>query len=138
MFDDDDPVLRRVRTIALAFPGAAEKVSHGRPVFFTTKIFAYYGGSTKVDGVYQQHDQSVVVKPDEDEARALADEERTYPPAYLAPSGWIGIDLDGAGTDWAEIRELVEASYRMTAGRRHIAELDARVQSGPASGRAES
>ena len=49
MFDDDDPVLARVRTIALALPDAAEKVSHGRPAFFTTKVFAYYGGSLKVD-----------------------------------------------------------------------------------------
>ncbi|MFI5841833.1 hypothetical protein ACIA8K_19190 [Catenuloplanes sp. NPDC051500] len=55
MFDDADPVLRRVREIALAFPDAAEKVSHGRPAFYTTKVFAYYGGSVKVDGVYRQH-----------------------------------------------------------------------------------
>mgnify|MGYP000895616343 CR=1 FL=1 len=37
-----------------ALPGAAEKVSHGRPAFFTTKVFAYYGGSRKVDGVYDK------------------------------------------------------------------------------------
>ena len=35
MFDDGDPLLVRVREIALAFPGAAEKVSHGRPAFTT-------------------------------------------------------------------------------------------------------
>lgn len=125
MFDEDDPVLHRIRTIALAFPGAAEKVSHGRPAFFTTKVFAYYGGSIKVNGVYVQHDRSLVVHPDEEEVRALAEEERCYRPAYLGPSGWIGVDLDD-DTDWSEVRELVEVSYRMTAGARLVAELDAR------------
>lgn len=28
MFDDDDPVLERVRSLALTLPGAGEKVSH--------------------------------------------------------------------------------------------------------------
>ena len=47
MFDDTDPVLARVREIALALPEAAEKVTHGRPTFFTAKVFAYYGGSPR-------------------------------------------------------------------------------------------
>ncbi|HUG85363.1 MAG TPA: hypothetical protein VMM13_12400, partial [Euzebya sp.] len=64
MFDDDDPVLARVRGVALVLPDAAEKVSHGRPAFFTTKIFAYYGGSRKVDGEWVQHPQSIMLLPD--------------------------------------------------------------------------
>ena len=50
MFDDDDPLLARVRELAFDLPEAAEKVSHGRPCFFTKKVFCYYGGSLKVDG----------------------------------------------------------------------------------------
>ena len=50
MFDDVDPMLLRVRHLALGFPGGAEKVSHGRPAFFTKKVFAYYGCSVRVDG----------------------------------------------------------------------------------------
>ena len=61
MFDETDPLLGRLRALALALPDAAEKISHGHPAFFTTKIFAYYGGSVKVDGVYQQHEHSVLV-----------------------------------------------------------------------------
>ncbi len=125
MFDDEDPILGRVRETALALPGAAEKVSHGRPAFFTTKVFAYYGGSIKIDGAYEQHDQSLVVHPDEEEVRSLTEEDRFYRPAYLGPSGWIGVDLDDK-TDWTEVSELIEASYRMTASARLIAELDAR------------
>ena len=125
MFDEDDPYLARVRELALALPGAAEKVSHGRPAFFTKKVFAYYGGSLKVDGDWVQHGQSVVVLPDPDDRAALVEDPRIFVPAYLGPSGWIGIDLDG-DTDWDEVAELLDASFRLTAPRRTIAELDTR------------
>ena len=58
-FDDDDPVLSRVRELCLALPGAAEKVSHGRPMFFTRKAFAIYGGVTKGDRHSGRYDESV-------------------------------------------------------------------------------
>jgi len=125
MFDDGDPFLARVRELASAFPGADEKVSHGRPALFTTKVFAYYGGSIKVDGKWVQHPHSIVVLPDAEDRMALLDQARTYAPAYLGPSGWIGIDLD-SDVEWAEISELLDASYRLTAPKRLIAELDAR------------
>jgi hypothetical protein len=124
MFDDRDPLLRKVRTLALALPDAAEKISHGHPAFYTTKVFAYYGGSVKVDGVYRQHEHSLVLLLPPDEREALQADGRCYVPAYLGPSGWLGIDLDEA-TDWAEIAELLDASYRRTAGPRRVARLDA-------------
>ena len=125
MFDDDDPILARVREIASALPGADEKVSHGRPAFFTKKVFAYYGGSLKIDGHWVEHAHSLIFLPDPADRPALVDDPRVYAPAYLGPSGWLGVDLDG-GTDWVEIAELLDASYRLTAPRRSIAELDAR------------
>lgn len=123
MFDDDDPILARVRAIASEFPGADEKVSHGRPAMFTKKVFAYYGGSLKVDGEWVQHPHSIVVQPDPGDRLALLDDARVYVPAYLGPSGWIGVDLDD-NTDWTEVTELLDASYRVTAPARLIAELD--------------
>lgn len=123
MFDDDDPLLVRLRILALAFPDAAEKVSHGRPAFYTTKVFAYYGGSIKIDGTYQQHPSSLLVLPDRDEAAALLQEPRAYRPAYLGASGWVGVDLD-RHTGWDEVAELVENSYRNTAGPKRIRMLD--------------
>lgn len=126
MFDDDDPVLARVRELALAFPGADEKVSHGRPAFFTKKVFAYYGGSIKVDGAWVQHPQSIMVLVDDDEREALVADERVFVPAYMGPSGWLGVDL-GSDTDWDEVRELLDASYRLTAAKRLITELETRA-----------
>src|SRR5690242_20397384 len=109
MSDEADPVLGRVRELALAFPDAAEKISHGHPAFYTTKIFAYYGGSVKVDGVYHRHEHSVLVLPDPDEREALAGDARCYVPAYLGPYGWVGLDLS-ENTDWGEVGELLDAS----------------------------
>ena len=127
MFDDADPALARVRALALALPDADEKVSHGRPAFFTTKVFAYFGGSVKVDGEWVQHERCVVVLVDDDEREALLADERTYVPAYLGPSGWVGVDLPDASSDegWDEVAELLDASYRLTAGARRVARLDA-------------
>ena len=125
MFDDADPHLARVRALARALPGADEKVSHGRPAFFTKKVFAYYGGSLKRDGEWVEHPHSLTVLPDESDRRALLGDPRVYVPAYLGPSGWIGVDLDES-TDWDEVAELLDASYRLTAPRRLIAELDGR------------
>jgi predicted DNA-binding protein (MmcQ/YjbR family) len=125
MFDEADPILGRLRTLALAFPDAAEKVSHGHPAFFTTKVFAYYGSSVKVDGVYQQHEHSLVVLIDPGERAALLADDRCHVPAYLGVSGWIGVDLT-EDTDWDEVGELLDASYRRTAGPRRVAALDSR------------
>ena len=124
MFDDTDPVLARLRQIALGFPDAAEKISHGHPAFYTTKVFAYYGGSIKVDGRYERHEHSVLVLAEPQDRPALVEDPRCYVPAYLGPSGWIGLDLD-RNTDWAEVNELVDDSYRLTAGKRRVARLDA-------------
>lgn len=126
MFDDDDPLFVRVRKLAAVLPGTDMKVSHGRPAWFTKKIFAYYGGSVKVDGIYEQHEQSVMVLPDPGDRQALLEDDRTFVPAYLGPSGWIGVDLDET-TDWTEIAELLDASYRLTAPKKLIAELDAQA-----------
>lgn len=130
MFDDDDPVLERVRSLALELPGADQKVSHGRPAFFTTKVFAYYGGSQKIDGEWVAHDQAVMVQPDPSERQALLEDDRFWVPAYLGASGWLGLDLDPdpAAVDWVEVGELLDASYRLTAPARLVRELEGRPE----------
>lgn len=122
-FSDDDLVLERVRRLALALPGTAEKISHGRPVFHTTKVFAWYGMSRKDDGVWVQHPQSVCVLLPEEERLALAEHPLSWVPGYLGPSGWLGIDLS-EDADWEEVAELLEESYRQTAPLRLVSALD--------------
>ena len=127
MFREDDPVLGRVREIALAFPQAHEKVSHGRPAFFVTKMFVMYGGSMKppTKGDYIQYPQSIMVKVDESDRRALEQDARTFYPAYLGPAGWLGLDLSTRKkVDWGEVGELIDASFRLTAPKKVIKQLD--------------
>lgn len=131
MFDDDDPYLARVRAICLRFPGAEEFVSHGRPSFRTRKVFLTYGGGVKGAGAdHHRFGRAIIVEPDEAERPALEADPHYFLPAYYGPFGWIGWDLAHGGTlpdevDWAEVGELVDASYRRTAPRALVRELDA-------------
>jgi len=126
MFDDDDHVLARLREICLALPGADVKISHGRPAFFTKKIFAGYGAVLKGQHHSGQYDHALVFMPDPGERAAFDQDDRFFTPAYWGPSGWLGLDLAGGDVDWAEVAELVQDSYRATAPKKLIAELDER------------
>jgi len=127
MFRDDDPVLAKVRKIALGFPEAFEKVSWGRPVFCAPKIFVMYGGSRKTDttGEYVQYPQSILVKVDQSDRKALEQDTRFFFPAYMGPSGWLGLDFTARKkVDWNEVTELIDASFRMVAAKKLIRQLD--------------
>jgi len=125
MFDDADPVLARLRKIALAFPEAVEKISHGRPTFSAPKMFAIYGGSRKnPSGPHTRYDHALLIKVDDSERLALQQDPRFFFPAYLGPFGWLGLDFDAAKVDWDEVGELVDASFRLQAPARLIKQLD--------------
>ncbi|HEX2284371.1 MAG TPA: MmcQ/YjbR family DNA-binding protein [Mycobacterium sp.] len=129
MFHDDDFGLADVRKIALSFPEAFEKISWGRPVFCAPKIFVMYGGNAKGDepGEYVPYPYSVLVKVDESDRKALAQDSRFFYPAYMGPSGWLGLDLTAKKkVDWDEVRELIDASFRIVAPRKLVKELDIR------------
>ena len=124
-YRDDDPLLIRLRELVLALPEAAEKVSHGRPNFYTVKVFAMFGGVVKGDHYADDYARSVVFLPDADERVALLADERFFVPGYVGAYGWIGLDLAVGEVDWTEVRELVEMSYRNTAPARLVRLLDA-------------
>jgi len=127
MFRDDDLGLAQVRKIALGFPEAFEKISWGRPVFCAPRIFVMYGGGAKTDvkGEYLQYPYSILVKVDESDHRALEQDTRFFFPAYMGPSGWLGLDFAAKeSVDWDEVRELIDASFRMTAPKKLIKQLD--------------
>jgi predicted DNA-binding protein (MmcQ/YjbR family) len=128
MFHGDDFGLLDVREIALGFPGAFEKISWGRPVFCAPKMFVMYGGNAKGpdSGDMTPFPHSMLVKVDESDRRALAQDSRFYFPAYMGPFGWLGLDFTAADVDWDEVRELVDASYRLVAPKKLIKELDSR------------
>ncbi len=131
MFDAGDPHYVRLREICLALPGAQEKIAHGRPNFFTRKVFAAFGGSLKGEHGSPVAGHSVLFLPDPSERAALLEDERCFVPAYVGAAGWLGLSFHLIGgadlVDWDEVAELVDASYRLTAPARLVKELDSRA-----------
>lgn len=113
-----DWLLSQIRELALALPEAAEKLSHGSPAFHVEggKFFAYFSYDRHLDGV-----TGLLVKCSGQEEQAMlidSDPELYYRPAYLGPSGWIGIRLDLPPVDWTHISEWLAKSWRLSAPRR--------------------
>ena len=127
MFADGDPILARLRELALSFPGAAEKVSHGRPVWFTTSQFAMYGGHVKGSHGDTSLERALMFKPDADHRDLLLGDERFVVPAYVGPFGWLAIALDTWEPSWDEVLDLIDESFRMTAPPKLVKELDSRA-----------
>lgn len=119
MYADDDPYLARLRPLALAYPEAVEKESHGRPTFFAGKVFAVFSGT-------EERPFGLYVKPEPDDRVALLGDDRFYVPPYYGPSGWLALDFEAAEVDWTEVDELLDASYRQVALQRMVKALDAR------------
>lgn len=106
---------RTVRKVAMALPEAEERETWGTPTFrVRSKIFAMFaeGGS------------EVWIKSTHDEQRALIamDPGIYFHPAYVGPSGWVGVRYGKA--DRAEIEELLIEAWRMTAPKRLVAAFD--------------
>ncbi len=110
--------LDRLREICLALPEAAEKETWGEATFrVRDKIFAVAGveeGRTSM---------SCKAPPGVQEMLVGADPRRFYRPPYVGHRGWVGVRLD-AGTDWDQVADLVEESYRTTAPKKVAALLD--------------
>ena len=110
--------LARIRAICLALPAADERLSHGSPGFFITKVkfFAYFWHNHHDDGITACH-----VKTSGREEQAMLvdlDPEFYFVPPYLGPSGWIGMRLDHPDTDWDRVADRIATSWELVAPRR--------------------
>ncbi len=107
----DDP-LPKLRRIALALPGAWEKVSHGEPTFWVGKrMFASYANAANHHGAGRN---AVWCKADHlTQTLLLAKAPALYfSPPYVGPTGWIGIYLDGR-IDWQAVAERLDHAHRL-------------------------
>jgi len=52
-----------------------------------------------------------------------SDPQRFFVPKYVGHAGWIGVRLD-VPVDWNIVADLVTDSYRMTAPKRLLAQLE--------------
>jgi phosphoribosylglycinamide formyltransferase-1/phosphoribosylamine--glycine ligase/phosphoribosylglycinamide formyltransferase/phosphoribosylformylglycinamidine cyclo-ligase len=118
MSPDPDAVLTRVRELALALPGTAERTSHGSPGFHIEKgkFFAYFWHNHHSDG-----ETIVIVKTSGTEEQAMLiemDPDCYFSPPYLGPSGWVAIRLDRDDVDWDRVSDRIAQSWEMVAPRR--------------------
>jgi hypothetical protein len=114
--------LTRLRRLCLGFPDAHEVEAWGEPTFrVRNKLFAMFSGS----GHHGAGQSAVWCKapPGDQELMVRMAPTRFFRPPYVGPSGWVGVYLD-ARTDWKELKDLLEESYRMTAPKRLLARLD--------------
>ena len=117
MSPDHQGDLEKLRAVALALPGSAERTSHGSPGFHIDggRFFAYFWHDHHGDG-----ETAVLVKTtgaDEMEALIAADPALYYKPAYLGPTGWIAIRTNAEGSDWDHIGDRVAQSWELVAPR---------------------
>ncbi|HSD48385.1 MAG TPA: MmcQ/YjbR family DNA-binding protein [Actinomycetota bacterium] len=106
---------RTVRRLALELPEAEERETWGTPTFRVhDRIFAMFAES----------EREVWVKSTHDEQRALIamDPETFFHPAYVGPSGWVGVRFRTA--DRGELRELMVEAWRLTAPKRLVKAFD--------------
>lgn len=116
--DRSHPLMVRLRDICLSYPDAVEVSAWGRATYRNPKrIFVVAGASMEIPF-------SMVFKPDPDDAPALRQDPRMFVPPYWGPSGWLGVRLE-PDSDWVELAELVDASYRQVALKRQLTALDA-------------
>ena len=119
---DVDDVLEQVRRICLAMPESSERETWGHPTFrIRDKIFSTYG---RVDDESDRSVTTMTMKAaDGEQESLLAEGHPFFYPKYVGSKGWIGIVLD-ADTEWTEVAELVEDSFRLIAPKRVSAKLD--------------
>ena len=117
--DPHGPLVGRVRAICLAYPEVVEVPAWGRVTFRAgKKIFVVTGSS-------MDRPDTIVFKPEPADDPALRQHPLVFVPPYFGASGWLGYELDHPATDWDEVAELIDASYRQVALKRQLAALDA-------------
>lgn len=117
----DAILVQRLRKICLAFPEAAERISHGEPTWFAGKgkVFAM------LDNHHHDSPHLAVWLPQPSGAQQAlidADANRFFRPPYVGPSGWVGVVLD-TKPDWAMVEALVRESFVHVATKKLVAQL---------------
>ena len=117
-FPPEHPLNIRVRALCMAYPEAAEVISHGRCTFRAGKRqFALVG---------VRDEGAVVFIPDPSERPALLERDDVFVPPYEGAYGWLALRVTADAGDWTLLAELIDTSYRRVALQRQLRALDAR------------
>jgi hypothetical protein len=111
--------LPRLRKLSLSLPEAHEVEAWGAPTFrVKNRLFAMYAHA---DNHHGEGRASVWIKSDKENQALMirTQPDRFFKPAYVGPSGWIGVYLDDA-PDWDEVLELLRDGWKMIAPRKVV------------------
>ena len=108
----EEAVLRRLRKICLALPGATETQTFGHPTFqIARKTFAVleeYKGELGICFKVGELLQDVFLK-----------DVRFFRTPYIGKHGWVTLRVHTAPLDWKEVRELAKGSYQLVEPKKH-------------------
>jgi len=116
MPDNEQSRLKQLTKLAESLPEATTNIvgrkNEHRQFRVGKKTFAYY--------LHFHHNDGVIglcakVPPGENTRLAADNPKKYYIPAYLGPSGWVGIRLDLPKVSWSEIEHLLVGSYLIQA-----------------------
>jgi len=112
-----------VRGLCLALPETSERVSHGEPAFFIREK------KTFLSWADHHHDDRVgfwcAAPPGAQQELVAAEPERFFIPPYVGGRGWLGVRVDVAPVDEAELAEIVTEAWRVVAPTRLRLTVDA-------------
>ena len=106
------PFLERLQATCLAFPEATQRWTFEMDTFrVREKIFVWVVENAGSD--------TIVVKgrPGDKEMLMMANPDRFFDTPYRGLKGWFSIHLN-ADTDWDEVEDLIDTSYRLIAPKR--------------------
>jgi hypothetical protein len=119
--DGKAKIIAKVRELALSFPDASERPSHGAPAWFAgKKQFAALSDNHHGDGEFALW----LAAPDGAQQMWIDSEpEHFYRPAYVGHLGWVAVRIDTA--PWDTVASVIESAYRTRANKKQLAALDA-------------
>jgi len=125
MVDKKRTIPEAVRELLLAFPAVEEFESHGSPNFRSRegarkgKVFAVFALNHHGDG----HVALWLNTPAVEQSRLIESAPKhIYKPAYVGPSGWIGVELN-RGFSWKRVIELAQMAYANSSPSKLVATI---------------
>jgi len=107
----------------MALPEVSERLSHGEVTWFIRE--------KRVLAMMDDHHHGArhfavtcPAPPGVQQELIELEPDRFYRPAYVGPSGWIGLRLD-RDVDWDEVERIIEDAYRLKAPKTLVKQLDA-------------
>jgi hypothetical protein len=113
--------IARIRAICAALPECTVDGDQHHKIAVRAKTMAWHTVDHHGDG---RVSLAVKAPRGENAARVAADPERYFMPPYVAQHGYVGIHLDTGDVDWDEVAELLVESYRLSAPKTLVKQLD--------------